>query len=177
MQNTSGCVFPAGGWTHACNIDLNIDLYQFKCAMCSEPPTDLLDLFFSHMLGMSNVQLHPWNTCTKKVVSQLAPDVSWTAYEKDPGFTFRTVIWTRLLIFCRKWVRLFYFKFWCCQEVLKIWLLLQSPKNLGCSAFIHFHGCLHPSVIRPSKSAKIRLWNGWWQLSRSPEFITCYAPV
>lgn len=69
---------------------------------CSEPPTDLLDLFFSHMLRMSNVQLHPWNTCTKKAVGQLAPDVSRTAYEKDPGFTFRTVIWTRLLIFSRK---------------------------------------------------------------------------
>lgn len=67
-----------------------MDLYQFKSAVCSEPPTDLLDRFFSHItqLCKSNAQLHPRNTCTKKAVGQLAPDVSRTAYEKDPGFHF-----------------------------------------------------------------------------------------
>lgn len=34
--------------------------------MCSEPPTDLLDLFFSHMLRMSNVQLHPETHAQKR---------------------------------------------------------------------------------------------------------------
>lgn len=37
-------MFPARG----CNKDLNTDLYQFKCAMYTEPLSDLSDRFHSH---------------------------------------------------------------------------------------------------------------------------------
>lgn len=57
MQNTSGRVFPARGWKCVIKIWILICI------------NELCDLFSSHILHMCDVQLHPWNTCTKKAHS------------------------------------------------------------------------------------------------------------
>lgn len=148
---------------HTCNTDLNIVLYHLKCAMCSEPPTDLLDLFL--------VLCCAWVTCScscfsswnihKRVVGQLEPEVSRTVYEKDPDFTLRTVIWTCLP------VRIFYFKCQCCQAVWKVWLLFSDLLlTLLLCLFFTFPHVYIPLQFAPAN--QIRLWNGCWQLSLSP---------